>query len=299
MNVTIRESAVAAACALVFLTQGCSPRTSESGATYPHAPAPPARKRSLNLLTYNVLADQAEAKTRAGKLLQIIGDAEADIIAFQEAAPWFMERLRQEPWAKGYHCTLPEGEYRAAGGLVIMSRPPIVDRTYVPLAGRQRRGFLLARVRLDDRTLSVGTVHLESFLEDGPVRARQLDSAFAMLAGSGDAILMGDFNFGDGEEPETTRLEAEYADLWLALRPDERGFTWDLERSEMARRGSFPGERSRRLDRILLRSRLWRPADVNIIGDRPVADGGPVFPSDHFGLSGRIETGPRPTHEEK
>ena len=256
-------------------------------------------KRSLNLLTYNVLADQADAEARAGKLLEIIGDADADIIAFQEAAPWFIERLRQRPWAKGYHLTLSGGENRAAGGLVIMSRLPIICRTYVPLAGRQRRGFLLARVRVEDSTFSVGTVHLESLLEDGPIRARQLDTAFAQLAEAEDAILMGDFNFGDAEEPETTSLVAEYADLWLALRPDQPGLTWDIDRSVMARRGSFPGEPSRRLDRILLRSRLWRPADIHIIGGRPVAEGGLVFPSDHFGLCARIETASRPSHAEK
>jgi endonuclease/exonuclease/phosphatase family metal-dependent hydrolase len=256
-------------------------------------------KQSLNLLTYNVLADPVDANIRAGKLLQIISDAKADIIALQEVAPWFAELLRREPWAKGYHSTLSEGESRAPGGLVIMSRLPIIDKKYVPLVGRQRRGFLLARVRLGDRTLCVGTVHLESPLKDGPTRARQLDTAFKMLAGSKDAILMGDFNFGDGEEPETARLEAAYADLWLALRPGEPGFTWNIEKSVMARRGSFPGERSRRLDRILLRSRSWRAASIHIIGDGPVAEGGPVFPSDHFGLTGRIVARPLQADGEK
>jgi len=42
---------------------------------------------------------------------------------------------------------------------------------------------------------------------------------------------------------------------------------------------------------MLLKSALWRPAEVHIIGDRPVTEGGSVFPSDHFGLTGRIETG--------
>ena len=243
------------------------------------------------MLTYNVLADPADADIRTDSLLRTIREADADIIALQEVAPWFVERLRREQWVKAYEFTLGEGQSRAVGGLVIMSRLPIADKAYVPLAGRQRRGFLLATVRVGDHTLAVGTVHLESFLEDGPIRARQIDTVFAFLRRHPDAILMGDFNFGDREDPESSRLEAEYADLWLSLKPDEPGFTWDIDRSGMARRGSFPGERSRRLDRILLKSALWGPAEVRIIGDRPVAEGGSVFPSDHFGLAGRIETG--------
>jgi len=288
---SIRTPVYALVIALASLVAGCSPRSPALTTTNSPPPSPPARRRSLKLLTYNLLADPADADIRIDSLLRTIREADADIIALQEAAPWFVERLRREPWARDYHFTLSEGESRAAGGLVIVSRLPIIEKTYVPLAGRQRRGFLLARVRDGGRALAVGTVHLESFLEDGPVRARQLETVFALLRRHPDAILMGDFNFGDDDVSETSRLEASYADLWLSLRPDERGFTWDIDRSGMARRGSFPGEGSRRLDRILLKSALWGPAEVHIIGDSPVAEGATVFPSDHFGLTGRIEVG--------
>jgi len=291
LNIATRAWALGAALGILSLAAGCSPKAPAVQDTHSPTHTPSARRRSLSLLTYNVLADPADADIRIDSLLRTIEEAEADIIALQEAAPWFVERLRREPWAGDYHVTLGEGERRASGGLVIMSRLPIIEKTYVPLAGRQRRGFLLARVRIGDRALAVGTVHLESFLEDGPIRARQLETVFALLRRHPDAILMGDFNFGDDDESETSRLEAGYADLWLSLRPDEPGFTWDIDRSGMARRGSFPGEPSRRLDRILLKSALWEPAQIHIIGDRPVAEGATVFPSDHFGLTGRIKVG--------
>lgn len=47
--------------------------------------------------------------------------------------------------------------------------------------------------------------------------------------------------------------------------------------------------KSRRLDRILIRSSLWKPASVRIVGDQPVTPGDKsLFPSDHFGLTGTV-----------
>ncbi len=54
----------------------------------------------------------------------------------------------------------------------------------------------------------------------------------------------------------------------------------------MARKGAFPKEPSRRLDRILLRSSIWKAEGIRILGDAPVSPETPdVFPSDHFGLA--------------
>lgn len=60
--------------------------------------------------------------------------------------------------------------------------------------------------------------------------------------------------------------------------------TWDIDESDMAARGSFVGERSRHLDRILLRSKHWRPLSIRIVGDQSIGTEGRLFPSDHFGL---------------
>jgi hypothetical protein len=53
----------------------------------------------------------------------------------------------------------------------------------------------------------------------------------------------------------------------------------------MAKAGAFAGEPSRRLDRILFRSKAWTPVSVEILGSRPISKRhGDIFPSDHFGL---------------
>jgi len=57
----------------------------------------------------------------------------------------------------------------------------------------------------------------------------------------------------------------------------------------MDRKGSFPDEKSRRLDRILIKSKRVKPISANILGDKPLKEETEVFPSDHFGLQASAE----------
>jgi tyrosyl-DNA phosphodiesterase 2 len=178
------------------------------------------------------------------------------------------------------------------GGLFLISRFPVVRAEFLRLPSQQGRGVLVADVNVPSpdqpavpRTLRVATVHLESFLEDGAARAEQLKRVFVLLRDAPHALLLGDFNFGDGEQPETRTLEPAFVDAWLALHPKDPGFTWNIEKNPMAKAGSFPNEPSRRLDRVLLRSPRWEPRETRIVGTAPVAPEKPeLFPTDHFGL---------------
>ncbi len=257
----------------------------------PGPEVPPAeRRRTLTLLTYNVLGERAVSPERVTRLLEIIRDADADVIALQEVAPWFFERLQKEPWvAKEYQGTTAYGRPLVAKGLYILSRIPIEQVAHGALPGRQGRMMLAAYLKVNGRWLAVGTVHLESPLKSAQTRATQLYKVFPYLVKSPDAVLLGDFNFGDGAEPETSRLDRSYRDLWRELHPGEPGFTWNIEKNGLARRGSFRGETSRRLDRILVRSNVWRAKDIRIIGDEAMGADGKLFPSDHFGLVATLE----------
>lgn len=243
---------------------------------------------TLRVLTYNVLADPLRVPERVPPLLTLLREADADIIALQEVAPWFMRLLHEQPWVRAYHETTVDGVRAFPGGQYILSRYPIRDCSASVLPGRQRRTVLYADVEIGDMAMRVATTHMESFLDDGPVRAKQLDLIFGGLRGVEHALFLGDFNFGDGE-PEGASLDPAYRDLWLGLRSGEPGFTWDIDKSDLARESSFVGEPSRRLDRILLRSKTWRGRSIEIIGDEPVAPGKrDLFPSDHFGLSAEL-----------
>jgi endonuclease/exonuclease/phosphatase family metal-dependent hydrolase len=89
---------------------------------------------------------------------------------------------------------------------------------------------------------------------------------------------MGDFNFGDGQQPETSALHeyyedyGNYIDAWLALSPDNPGTT-------------YHGYPNRRLDRILVRSQDWEPLNIRLFGNEQVIIGGEnYYASDHYGV---------------
>jgi tyrosyl-DNA phosphodiesterase 2 len=247
-----------------------------------------AAKKRLSLVTYNILVHPVALDRRGPALMRILKESGADIIALQEVDDWFIRLLEKEDWPRGYYRV--NAEPADCGGQFILSRVPVKKARCHRLPGPQGRTVLIASLDMGRRALEVATTHAESALEDGEIRARQLDLIFAQVARADDAVVLGDFNCGDGA-PERSRIPPSYQDLWTKLRPEEHGYTWDNEKSDMAgkSRERFPGEGSRRLDWILLRSDVWRPAEVKIIGDEPITPGNTyLFPSDHFGVSGVI-----------
>ncbi len=246
----------------------------------------------LRVLTYNVLADPVEIDRRIPRLLEIFTEADADLLALQEVAPWFVAILEREGWLARYQAARDaDGRLALPNGQMILSRFPIPRSRARRLTGRQRRTVLVSEIALSaDETFVLATTHMESLLEDGPTRATQLDEIFAELAGeTAPTMLAGDLNFGDGEQPDTEHLDPAFTDLWTHLHGSaDPGLTWNRERSPMAAAGSFVGEPSRRLDRVLLRGSGWLPSSIAIVGDRSISGDPWLFPSDHFGLVAEV-----------
>lgn len=272
-----------------------------------------ALQRQLKLVTFNVLVDRVFHQQRTQGLLHILKKSNADVIALQEAAGWFLIPLLQKSWVKKhYHISRYKGRPVAPGGQFILSKYPIRRTFWDILPGPQQRTALYAELNVNGRSLTIATTHMESPLTDGPIRAQQLARMFKRLKTYDDAILLGDFNFGDGEQPETKTLDKNYFDLWTVLMKGKPGYTWDIPGNPLAKVGSFKGEGSRRLDRILVRSKHWRAQSIKIIGNRSVGKGKwfgsplyvtgnkaideahrnglmmEIFPSDHYGLVGTI-----------
>ena len=63
----------------------------------------PARPttRTLRLVTWNVLADPVFKAQRVPELLRVLAHANADVIALQEVAPWFLRALHDAAWVRG------------------------------------------------------------------------------------------------------------------------------------------------------------------------------------------------------
>jgi endonuclease/exonuclease/phosphatase family metal-dependent hydrolase len=257
----------------------------------------------VRVLSYNVLADELALDRRMPALMRTMDAAQPDVLALQEVAPWFLRWITGSGWLADFEIAQIDGLPARPNGQLIMSRLPTRATRARRLPGAQARTVLISHIELGpDESLCVATTHMESYLEDGPIRAQQLDVIFEELARERNdprvvaTVFCGDLNFGDGEQPDSAHLDPEFVDLWTALRPGQPGYTWDIERSEMARLGSFVGVPSRRLDRILLRARDWQPGAIEIIGDQPVEPGErALFPSDHFGLVGEIVRSPTRT----
>jgi len=246
---------------------------------------------TAKFLTYNVLADPVHKEMRLAALFKILGESDADLIALQEVAPWFLDELKKEAWLKNYHYPQSEGEPFAPRGLFILSRSPVTKITAEYLPSRQQRAYLIVETKVKGVKVSVATCHLDSFLDQGELRARQLGIIYGKLKDAESAVFLGDFNFGDMEEPETSKLDKGYTDAWEETKGDDAGFTWNIEASKMALEGSFPNEPSRRLDRILLRSERFKAIGAEVLGDKALDEDGNVFPSDHFGLGATVRVG--------
>lgn len=258
----------------------CGPRPSPAPADHD------AGARRLRVLTYNVLADPVGVELRIPRLLAIMREADADLLALQEVAPWFAAVLEREGWLDSHRVARIEGRIALPNGQMILSRHPIASSRARRLAGAQGRTVLISTIELGaGERFVLATTHMESFLEDGAIRAAQLDEIFGELAEeTAPTLLAGDLNFGEGEQPDTAHLDPDFVDLWTQLRPGDPGFTWNIERSPMAAAGSFVGEPSRRLDRVLVRATSWIGESIEILGDRSIEGEPALFPSDHFGL---------------
>jgi hypothetical protein len=89
-------------------------------------------RSKMSLVTYNVLADPVGVEKRIPPLLKLLDESNADIIALQEVAPWFLKLLLKEKWvsSKNYSFTTSKGRIFAPGGQLILSKIPITKTTF-------------------------------------------------------------------------------------------------------------------------------------------------------------------------
>jgi endonuclease/exonuclease/phosphatase family metal-dependent hydrolase len=247
---------------------------------WPHLVADPGPRERLRVVTYNLHRPRNDAKRRAPAILADLRSADADVIALQELGRWFADALDESDFvhAGRYAVARFEGEAAVPHRLLLLSRFPIRSTVVQRLAAGDS-SVLVVRLEVNGRRLAVANVHLESRLPKKAVRVAQLREVLSLL-GDDEAVLLGDFNFGDGDEAESSALPASFVDTWPTLYPGDPGLTWDRERNPWAKRNSYAGEPSRRLDRILIRSTRLEPEEAALIGIP--ARGRP--PSDHFGL---------------
>lgn len=253
-------------------------------------------KTSLRLATYNVFFGQNTMRGRFRHILSMLPELDADVICVQEAnMEWIEEMTDNEYVQQHYFASDVNGRTFNGYGVVILSRIPMADLTMWKLPTSMGRRALIATYTINEETVSIGTVHLES-LDSAQLRAEQLEKISGILASSPHAGLMGDFNFDSdrnfrkGVMPlENDNIAAhypDYVDVWPTLRPEEKGYTFDSEVNRMIRQFE-----QMRYDRVLWKSAggQWRPKRIELFGTAPMKGHIGVWPSDHFGLVTDLE----------
>ncbi|WP_175409265.1 poly(A) polymerase [Streptomyces sp. TRM64462] len=265
-----------------------SPYAWEGGAWRPAtgprgAAATPA---GLRVVTWNTLWDRYDSERidtarRRPLLLDALRDADADVIALQEAEPELLRMLLDADWVRRDYTlgTDPAGPDVADCGLLLLSRVPVRE------AGAHLLGPHKAVAAMVVDTAAGPTVvaatHLSSdHSADGAARREaelvRLAEGFAGV--NGDVVLAGDFN--DGTDLPGTTLGMR--DAWTeAHGPGDHTPTFDPGVNPLAAVSSLSG-RASRLDRVLLRAAGVRVDAAALVGDRPGPDG--LYVSDHYGV---------------
>ena len=236
----------------------------------------------LTLISWNILDDSTLSQERGLAVLDVLSETPADIILLQEVTLPLIEKLKKDRRFSDYQIYSRQRNHRIVGGLAIVSKIPIkTTARYEQLPSMMRRGLLYIMLKNKDQFLCIANVHLESMMDDTAMRIKQLTSTFNHLSYCDDIILAGDFNFGKGE-PEEGLLKKQYTDVWLQLKPNNRGLTYNRELNERSDDNAFWFEKSRRLDRFYISGDCLAAKQIQLTGNKPDANN--QMPSDHFAL---------------
>ncbi len=248
-------------------------------------------RTELTLTTYNIWNDSKHAEQRYLVIAQLLSRRAPDVMVFQEVTPEALEIFAAQRWIReGYSRAAVVGGDAGNYGMLMLSRLPLSRITYTRLPSRQARGFLQAEFVVNGARTVACCIHLDSGKSSSRLRGWQLRRIFRALKAAEDAVVLGDFNMRDVENP---RIVGPYRDVWPALRPDEDGFTEDTSINLM-RYDMKDKHRHVRFDRVLVKGRQWTASDIQLLGTEPIAPDLPrVFPSDHFGVECRL-TGRNP-----
>ena len=150
-----------------------------------------------------------DRRVRKRRFLDHLLGTSYDIVGIQEL--WW-------PWRTAFQLEsllLPESQRDSglalAGRLQAAQRPQVHHfRAGTGIDRLKRKGIMTARVGLgnDREEMAVHVTHLQAGPGKGEIRARQVDELLALVASdSAPAMVMGDFNFHDGEPADEKAIE--------------------------------------------------------------------------------------------
>ncbi|CAE7570243.1 TDP2 [Symbiodinium natans] len=212
----------------------------------------------------------------------IIAQKNPDLVALQEmTAEHWKECLKSEAIRRYFWSPqAPQRYFTMLGSRLPAKMEPV---RYPFKASKMQRDLLVMTVEPTGLPpLAFATSHLES-LDEHKARRAQIDESLSILADHADAVFCGDTNINEAVDGHV-KLPRDWEDAWLALKPDDPGYTFDVERNGMmaAVDGWARANKARlRFDRFWMKAANYAATEIELI-DEPIKDG--LWPSDHFGL---------------
>mmetsp|Transcript_100899 Transcript_100899/g.261134 ORF Transcript_100899/g.261134 Transcript_100899/m.261134 type:complete len:257 (-) Transcript_100899:59-829(-) len=241
---------------------------------------------ALRLLTFNIWFSPFEMHRRMHAIGDILASRQPDLIAFQEMTDEHWRACRSHPAFASYSwsdAARPAARYYT----LIGSRLPVISQASRRPFQRSSMGRDLLHLKVgrpSEPPLVFATTHLES-LDESQSRREQMEESFAALSSSPDAVICGDTNINEAIDG-VVALPRSWTDAWLALRPDDPGYTFDFTHNSMlAQKDSWAARNQARLryDRFWVKLQSYTIADIELLAS-PVHGMGKLWPSDHFGL---------------
>lgn len=114
-----------------------------------------------------------------------------------------------------------------------------------------------------ENTITLATTAFD--YRSAPNRVDSLKFVNNILSGYDDVVLMGNFNFDQGAQPESDHISKSWLDVWPALEKGSRGYTWSPEFNLYAKMAD-PTAGPSRIDRIFVKSGHWLPRRIRRLG---------------------------------
>lgn len=215
-------------------------------------------QNTLKIVSYNVWFVKKNWEVRTDALCEILESIEPHVICLQEVTERALQRILTKPWLFGKYAisdksglTFLGGSFRY--GVVILTKIKIKTLQFQSFPTNMNRRCLQSQLSFDDDEIfTISTSHLES-LEFNELRCQQLDIIFEEHEKYQNMIFCGDTNYGDESPDEPTHIPNEFIDAYRVLSSDDTGYTC----GEM------------RLDKLFLKSNIWKVSDFQIIGTEP------------------------------
>jgi endonuclease/exonuclease/phosphatase family metal-dependent hydrolase len=242
----------------------------------------------LTVATLNIrnLADRWSE--RLALLLADMAALQPDLLGLQEVVyPMQQDRVIGAA-GEGHYKTFRAWAGRPDYGNSLLVRKPLAGGAVDRLDLGLNRSALRAIVPLDGLDLLVVVTHLHHEVDGARERDRQVEELLAWLAVSppaGAHVVVGDFN-ANPAEPAVARMRAAgYRSALAEANGVEPAVTWP---SGIQAPGMDTDGDPACLDYIWIRGDV-RASAARLEFDRPAVDDPTLLPSDHFGLSARLE----------